>query len=70
MKPQKETDKSKLLNALNVRNNCPVAKKCGGCSYAGRTYFEQTAAKEKRVKKLISTFCEVLPIHHSDEPLY
>ena len=70
MKPQKETDKSKLLNALNVRNNCPVAKKCGGCSYAGRTYFEQSVAKEKRVKKLISPFCEVLPIHHSDEPLF
>ena len=70
MKPQKETDKIKLLNALNVRNNCPVAKKCGGCSYAGRTYFEQSVAKEKRVKKLISPFCEVLPIHHSDEPLF
>ena len=70
MKPQKETDKSKLINALNVRNNCPVAKKCGGCSYAGRTYLEQSVAKEKRVKKLISPFCEVLPIHHCDAPLY
>ena len=70
MKPQKETDKSRLLNALNVRNSCPVAKKCGGCSFAGKTYFEQSAAKEKRVKKLISPFCEVLPIHHSEEPLY
>ena len=70
MKPQKETDKSRLFNALNVRNNCPVAKKCGGCSYAGRTYFEQSVAKEKRVQRLISPFCEVLPIHHCEEPLY
>ncbi len=70
MKPQKETDKSRMLNALSVRNNCPVAKKCGGCSYAGRSYFEQSIAKEKRVQRLISPFCEVLPIHHCENPLY
>ena len=64
MKPSKETDKSRMLKALSAINNCPVAKKCGGCSYAGRTYLEQSVAKEKRVKKLISPFCEVLPINH------
>ena len=70
MKPQRETDKSRMLKALSVRNNCPVAKKCGGCSYAGRSYFEQSIAKEKRVQRLISPFCEVLPIHHCENPLY
>ena len=70
MKPPKENDRIKLFNALNVRNSCPVAKKCGGCSFAGKSYFEQSVAKEKTVRKLISPFCEVLPIHHSDEPLF
>ena len=70
MKPSVETDKSRMLKALGIKNNCPVAKKCGGCSYAGKTYFEQTAAKEKLVKSLISPFCEVLPIHHCENPLY
>lgn len=70
MKPSVETDKSRMLKALGITNNCPVAKKCGGCSYAGKTYFEQTAAKEKLVKSLISPFCEVLPIHHCENPLY
>ena len=70
MKPSKETDKSRMLKALSAINNCPVAKKCGGCSYAGRTYFEQSVAKEKVVQRLISPFCEVLPIHHCENPLY
>lgn len=70
MKPSVETEKSRMLKALSIKNNCPVAKKCGGCSYAGKTYFEQTAAKEKLVKSLISPFCEVLPIHHCENPLY
>jgi len=70
MSPQKETDKSRMLKALKLRNDCPVAKKCGGCSYTGRTYFEQSVAKEKRVERLISPFCEVLPIHHCENPLF
>ncbi len=59
MKPSVETDKSRMLKALGITNNCPVAKKCGGCSYAGKTYFEQTAAKEKLVKSLISPFYQM-----------
>ena len=59
-----------MLAAMGIRNDCSVAKKCGGCSFAGKTYFEQAAAKEKNVRKLISPFCEVLPIHHCEEPVY
>lgn len=70
MKPKQETDKSKMLKALGVVNDCPVAKKCGSCSYAGKSYFEQAAAKEKQVTKLLSPFCEVLPIHHCENPLF
>lgn len=65
-----ETDKERILKAMGIRNDCPVAKRCGGCSYTGRSYFEQAAAKEQRVRRLISPFCEVLPIHHCEEPLY
>ena len=70
MKRGPENEISKISKALAVRNECPVSKVCGSCSYAGKTYFEQSVAKEKRVKRLIEPFCEVLPIHHCDEPLY
>lgn len=65
-----KTDKDKLTEAFAIRNNCPVTESCGGCSYAGRTYLKQALAKEKRVKRLISPFCEVLPIHFCENPLY
>lgn len=70
MESHKETDKTRMTQALGVRNKCPVAKLCGGCSYAGRSYFEQAQAKEKRVRRLISSYCEVLPIFHCEQPLY
>lgn len=62
--------KNKTVRAIGVRNRCPVAENCGGCSYAGKTYFEQAAAKEKRVRRLIEPYCEVLPIHYCEHPLY
>lgn len=65
-----KSDKEKLAEAFAIRNNCPVTESCGGCSYAGRTYLKQAIAKEKRVKRLISPFCEVLPIYFCDNPLY
>ena len=64
------SDKDMLIEAVAIRNNCPVTESCGGCSYAGRTYLKQAVSKEKRVKRLISPFCEVLPIHLCDRPLY
>ena len=70
MSPARKNPDHKLTKAFGDRNDCPVAKSCGGCSYAGRTYFEQVAAKEKRVKRLISPFCDVLPIYHCEHPLY
>ena len=70
MESPKETDKTRMTKALAVRNKCPAAKLCGSCSYAGRSYFEQAQAKEKRVKRLISSYCEVLPIYYCEQPLY
>ena len=70
MKPGKGTEKSRISAAIAMRNDCPAAGNCGGCSYAGRTYFEQVAAKEKRVRRLVSPFCDVEPIHLCENPLY
>lgn len=70
MKHGQDKEIKRMAEVLALRNDCPVSKTCGSCSYAGKTYFEQTAAKEKRVKRLIEPFCDVLPIHHCDNPLY
>ena len=65
-----ENEKTRIKDTLIIRNRCPVSKDCGGCSFAGRTYFEQAVAKEKRVSNLLSDHCEVLPIFYCDQPLY
>lgn len=65
-----EDEKKILTEAMVIRNNCPVAKNCGSCSYAGRTYLEQSLEKEERVRELLSPFCDTLPIHLCDTPLY
>ena len=70
MKSARKPSDSKLAKNLGERNDCPVANVCGGCSYAGRTYFEQAVAKEKRVTRLISPFCEVLPLYHCENPFF
>lgn len=70
MKSGKGSDDGNLAGTFNVRNACPAAKKCGGCSYAGRTYLEQAAVKYNRVKRLISPFCEVMHIYYCDDPLF
>ncbi len=70
MNPPAKKPKNKVSQVIGASNKCPVAEKCGGCSYAGKTYFEQAAAKEKRVRRLIEPFCEVLPIHLCEHPLY
>ena len=53
-----------------IRNKCPVARKCGSCAYAGKTYPEQALAKELRVRELLSPFCETKQILICDNPLY
>ena len=45
---------------------CPVARTCGGCAFAGVPYAEQLKKKEKRVRDLLSSLCEVRPIVGAD----
>lgn len=49
---------------------CPVSKLCGGCEYAGRPYNQQLKLKEKRVKELLSSICEIRPIVGAEDPMH
>lgn len=49
---------------------CPVAKKCGGCTYQGVPYREQLKKKQKQVEKLLGEFGPVEPILGMEQPFY
>ena len=51
-------------------NNCPYADECGGCAYAGCSYTEQAAAKQKMMEELLPAGCEIRPIITCDEPFH
>ncbi len=48
---------------------CPLAGKCGGCAYQGKSYSAQLAAKQKIVEGLLGGLCPVEPIVGMDFPL-
>ncbi len=47
---------------------CPYTKKCGGCRYTGIDYSEQLNAKLKRVRALLSPYCDVEGIDGMEHP--
>ncbi len=47
---------------------CPYAKKCGGCTYQGKTYEEQLKIKQKYVSGLLGKFGKVAPILGAECP--
>ena len=49
---------------------CPQAKKCSGCQMLNLSYPEQLAAKERRVRRLIGSYCPVRPILGMDKPYH
>lgn len=49
---------------------CPYAKKCGGCDYQGVDYGKQLKKKQAFVGKLMSPFCKVHEIVGMKEPLH
>ena len=51
-------------------NNCPYAGECGGCAYTGCGYIEQALAKQKMIKDLLPSSCEVKPIITCDKPFH
>ena len=38
---------------------CPIADKCGGCSWINQPYAEQLKNKEKQLRELLTPFCKI-----------
>ncbi len=60
---ERKTDKAKAGAVL-----CPVAKKCGGCSWINKEYSEQLLIKEKRLRELLQPYCKVPSIIPMENP--
>ena len=56
--------------AREIRWNCPVAAKCGGCQLTRLSYAEQLQWKQQRVAELLDGICEVHPILGMDDPFH
>ena len=49
---------------------CPVAGKCGGCRWIGKTYEEQLKAKETMFRKLMEPYCKPEHIIGMEQPTH
>ena len=67
--PPKEQAKAQRP-AREIRWNCPVAAKCGGCQLTRLSYAEQLQWKQQRVTELLDGICEVRPILGMDDPFH
>ena len=67
--PPKEQAKTQRP-AREIRWNCPVAAKCGGCQLTRLSYAEQLQWKQQRVAELLYGICEVRPILGMDDPFH
>ena len=54
----------------DVRFNCPVAARCGGCQLNRLAYGEQLAYKQKQMEELLGEFGPVDPIIGMRQPLH
>ncbi len=50
--------------------SCPGFSACGGCKYDGLAYDRQLAEKQKRLEKLLGSFCTVSKVRGMDDPLH
>ena len=50
--------------------SCPGFRACGGCKYDDLAYDRQLAEKQKRLEKLLGSFCAVSKIRGMDDPLH
>lgn len=67
--PKKNQGASKSAHAYkNKGDQCPYAKKCGGCDYQGIEYSKQLEMKEAEVRKLLKPFVKINPIVGMDNP--
>lgn len=57
-------------SAEDPRLECPIAGRCGGCTYIKETYSEQLKEKEQVVKRLLKGICKTEPIVGMDDPFH
>ena len=50
--------------------SCPGFSACGGCKYDDLSYDRQLAEKQKRLEKLLGSFCTVSKVRGMDDPLH
>ena len=69
---EKRTPVGQSREKTTVKNKsgiCPVADKCGGCSWINQPYAEQLKKKEKQLGELLAPFCKiegVIPMEHPE----
>ena len=69
---EKRTPVGQGREKTTVKNKsgiCPVADKCGGCSWINQPYAEQLKKKEKQLRELLAPFCKiegVIPMEHPE----
>ncbi|MBO7514531.1 MAG: class I SAM-dependent RNA methyltransferase, partial [Lachnospiraceae bacterium] len=68
-KPEIKKPEIKVLEKAPA-TNCPVERKCGGCSLLYMPYAKQLARKQEMVEDLISDFCKVEPILGMKDPFH
>ena len=68
MRGRKKNNASGTRTAL--KNKCPAAKECGGCSYAGKTYLHSCSEKYEYVKSLMPKDCTVNDINICEHPFH
>lgn len=59
-----------MSNKDNIKENCPVYKKCGGCQLQNLSYPEQLKFKQNKVERLLKKFCMVEPIIGMENPYH
>lgn len=63
-----EHTEKKNKNRSQKKDQCPVAKKCGGCRYIGIPYAEQLKRKQKIVEQLLKDYGKVDKIIGMEQP--
>lgn len=60
-----------MENAMDeIKLDCPVSKKCGGCQLSNMTYAEQLSFKQAKEIKLLGRFCRVNEIIAPENPFH
>ena len=59
-----------MENKKEIKKNCPLNKKCGGCQYLSKSYKEQLKIKQIKVQTLLKDFGKVRPILGMEDPYH